>query len=352
MTDAPAAMPAYVPELGYGEQSSPAPGLIEGATTFAFALKVIDPARLQATCDHFLNTPAKGAVRYTPLGDVVFVSFMHADRLTSGAEAVGWQPDHEMSFWVPLIAQGPNGLGDRLLFWMPYIAISVSEGMTTGREVWGFRKQIGETDIAGFTDHPMNFQSRGLVYDPLATNTRGRIEPLVTVSGPGEAGGLKQLWDDMDSAIRGIHDLWSGGENGIPHGDAGLLWNTLKDLIKGEVPMVNLKQFRDAADTRLACYQALVEGPCKITALHGAGLMPQGFTATIADWASHRIAYHLGLPLTGPIPVEFGSWVKMDFTALPGREVWNANGIKEPPAPAGGCLNPLALIRRLFAGNR
>ena len=51
------------------------------------------------------------------------------------------------------------------------------------------------------------------------------------------------------------------------------------------------------------------------------------------------------------IPVVFASWVKMDFEASNGREVWKATGSGEPPAPPG-CLNLPALFRRLFAGSR
>ena len=87
--------PAYVPTLGFAEQCSPAPGIISGAMTNAFALKVANPAQLQATVDHFLNAPTHGAARYTVLGELIFVTFMHADRLTSGGEVNGWQPDDD-----------------------------------------------------------------------------------------------------------------------------------------------------------------------------------------------------------------------------------------------------------------
>lgn len=340
--------PSYVTTLGFGEQCSPAPGEIIGAMTNAFALKVADPARLQATVDHFLNAPANGAVQYLVLGELIFVTFMHAERLTSGAEAVGWQPDDEAAFWVPLIARGPTGQPDRLVFWMPYITISVSEGMTTGREIWGFFKQTGEVDVAAHGSDPLHFQARAMSYDPLATDTEGKVIPLVTIDGPG--GSIAAEWHDLESTMRALHELWRGGETTVPTG-GGFILNTLEHLLLGEVELVNLKQFRDAADSSLACYQALIEGPCTIRKIHGAGLLPAGFTATIANPESNRLASYLGLPLTGPIPVEFATWVKMDFAAMPGREVWKASGSGEPPPPPG-CLNLPSLFRRLFAGSR
>jgi hypothetical protein len=344
--------PRYVSTLGYAEQCSPAPGAVLGATTYAFAYHVEDLGRLQATVDHFLNEPAGGEVTYTVLGPLIFNSFLHAEKLTSTVEQIGWQPDDEMAFWVPLYAQGPGPGRDRLVFWMPYIVISVSEGMTTGREIWGFFKQTGDTDIPAKSDPALNFQSRALVYDPLASTTEGRVEPLVSVSGPGKKGGLVAEFDSIAGMMKGFHELWSGGPEGLPTGNGGFILNTLEHLLRGEVELVNLKQFRDAWDSSKACYQAIIEGPCTITALRGAGLLPEGFSATIPDWASHRIAYHLGLPLSGPIPAVFGTWVEMDFLASPGREVWKNHGGTEPPAPPAGCINLPALLRKLLGGSR
>ncbi len=343
--------PAYVPTLGFAEQCSPVPGIISGAMTNAFALKVANPAQLQATVDHFLNAPTHGAARYTVLGELIFVTFMHADRLTSGGEVNGWQPDDEMAFWVPLLVRGPTGQPDRIRMWMPYITISVSEGMTTGREIWGYFKQTGDVTVANHSADPMVFTAQALIYDPLASTSQGRTEPLVTITGPSEAGGLEALWHDVESFARGMHELWQGAHAQVPSGDGGLILDTLEHLLAGQVEVVNLKQFRDAADSTLACYQALIEGPCTIKALHGGGLLPAGSSATIANWASNPIASYLGLPTSGPIPVVFASWVKMDFEASNGREVWKATGSGEPSAPPG-CLNLPALFRRLFAGNR
>lgn len=347
--------PAYVSTLGFAEQCSPAPGIISGAMTNAFALKVTDLARLQTTVDHFLTTPTGGAASYTVLGELIFVTFMHADRLTSGGEVTGWQPDDEMAFWVPLLVRGPAGQPDRIRMWMPYITISVSEGMTTGREIWGYFKQTGDVTVADHSADPMVFTSQALIYDPLASTSQGRTEPLVTITGPGTGGGPEALWHDVESFARGMHELWQGAHaevsGSILGGDGGLLLDTLEHLLAGQVEVVNLKQFRDAADSSLACYQALIEGPCTIKALHGGGLLPAGFSATIANWASNPLASYLGLPTSGPIPVVFATWMNMDFEASNGREVWKASGSGEPPAPPG-CLNLPALFRKLFAGSR
>ncbi len=326
----------YVEDLGFAQQCTQAPGEIGGALTCAFALKVIDRAALQATVDKFLNAPAGGAVTYSVLGDVIFVSFMHADRLTCGTEQIGWQPDQECAFWVPLVARGPTGALDRLVFWMPYVVISVAQGMVTGREVWGFRKEVGMVTVPDLAAPQLAFQTTAMVFDPLDNAKPGRIEPLITIEGPGHEGGIAKLWDDIESAARGFNEVWT--HNGALSTDGGLILTTLEHLIEGEVPMVNLKQFRDAQDSTRACYQALIEGPCKVRKLYGAGLFPPGYSATIPTWASHNIAQNLGLPTAGAIPVEFGSWVRMDFAALAGREVWKAGPGSEPPMPRG-CLS-------------
>jgi hypothetical protein len=233
-------------------------------------------------------------------------------------------PDYEAAFWVPLVGRGPGETGERLVFWMPFIFISVPEGMVTGREVWGFRKQVASIDVPASDAHPMVFQARANVYDPMARDTEGRIEPVVTIEGPGNPGGLKEVWGDIRSAAHAVADLWTGGAGSFVLQHGGLLKDIVKHLLKAEVEMVNLKQFRDAADSSNACYQAVIEGPCKIQKLYSGGLLPEGFQATIPNWESHQIPHHLGLPVGQPIPVQFGTWVHMDFSANAGREVWKA----------------------------
>jgi len=90
--------------------------------------------------------------------------------------------------------------------------------------------------------------------------------------------------------------------------------------------MVFLKQFRDVADGRMACYQAIVEAPNRMT--HGpidAGLLHGDWELAIEQFATVRLIDRLGLRVRasdGKVRSVFDFWIKFAFTAEPGRVVW------------------------------
>lgn len=320
-----AELPAYVSTYGYGEQVAQVPGLVYDATTYMFALESADPAATQKTVDHFLNAPAGGAVHYEVLGSHVFVSFLAA-RLTSIPQAIGWIPDHEAAFWVPLLGTtGPDRANPRLLWWNPYLVLDNGVGVVTGREVWGFRKETGAVTMPAAAADPMRFAADALVYDPLAAATEGRHETLIAIESDGTLGSLDVAWHDMKAAWREVRDMWEVRQELEEMGVSSLklLCSILDDLRHHQVGIVNLKQFRDAEDSTKACYQAIIEGPCTVKEFRGAGPLAGEFRVTIPEWQSHRIVSALGLP-GSEFTAEFGWWVKMDFTADAGRAVWTA----------------------------
>jgi hypothetical protein len=312
----------YVEDLGHAQVTALQPGVVTGAHTCAFAFDV-DTAAVQRTVDYFLNAPAGGAVRYSMLGPSVFLTFMHADRLSSGGQVTGWIPDAEAAFWVPLLAHGGDGQhGDRLVFWMPYIIIDNSEGMVTGREVWGFRKSLGTVTLPHDAADPAPYTATARLYRTFSSETEGEDALLLRLERQGPMDAAQEVWNGARDAIERFVSLWSGGAGHLPVHGLSLTFHALEQLLRGEVPMVNLKQFRDAADGTRACYQAIIESTCTTRKLYRAGLLPGEYALHITPAASHRIAEDLGLPAAPRS--RFASWVLMDFTADAGREVWRA----------------------------
>src|SRR5215470_14182772 len=95
------ALPVYVSRRGHGEQCVEPPGIVHGAHFYGFALPS-DPVAVQAFVDAQLNAPAGGALTYRVLGHTVFLTFLHADRLTSHVDPNGYLHDCEFAPWVPL----------------------------------------------------------------------------------------------------------------------------------------------------------------------------------------------------------------------------------------------------------
>ncbi|AFE07119.1 hypothetical protein COCOR_06776 [Corallococcus coralloides DSM 2259] len=320
------AYPPYVSDRGHGEVSMALPGVVQDGLMFLFAFPA-DATRLQQLVDRFLNQPAGGAVHYTVVGPSVFLSFLQG-RLTSGGEAVGWVEDRECAFWVLLEARtGANG-PPRYVGWMPYIIIDNFEGMATGREVWGYRKGLGQVVLPSVPQGPYDFAASTCIFPVLSPDTQGRVSTLIRLRGePGAAvteGGPtfqdpEALADALEAA--GLQDK-PGAVGGAP--PLRRLLALLRNLLTRQVPVVNLKQFRDARDSSRACYQALIEGPLTVTRFRGAGLLRSDFTLALTPCQSHPIAADLGLqPQTR---ASFGLWMRLDFNVGPGQEVWKASG--------------------------
>ncbi len=315
-------LPAYVSQLGHGEQSCLPPGVIQGGRCSVFMVD-IDADAAQAFVDAQLNAPAKGRVKYTVLGGTAMLSFLKAQKLFSGAEPIGWLPDGECAFWLPLVAWG-EGLLPRLTFWMPYIVIDSCSGMVTGRDVWGFLKETGTVDGPSIAQPDAPFVATATIFEKLAFDTPGKVAPLVRVERGADA--KSEAWtSNGDAWQRIVHELTRGAGKLVARTLAALRLeiDLAVHLLEPKVPLVNLKQFRDAEDPTRACYQALVEGPCTLKAIHGGGFYWGRSTVQITPCESHQIARDLGLS-GNTIEARFGFYVDMDFDAEAGKIVWQA----------------------------
>jgi hypothetical protein len=324
-------LPDYVSDHGHGEICYQVPLAINGVTTYAFALHA-DHQALQALVDSQLNAAPNGAVRYEVVGHSVLLTFLSAEHCTSVSETVGWLSDREAAFWLLLVEKRASGPA-RLVYWIPYLLIDAMSGMVTGREVWGYRKSLGTIDSPTAPESPAQFTASTIVFNTLSAATRGENAALVTVRRDGAIGPLEPVWRDLGDTFKQIERMIREGFNEFEMSD----WLNAVTVAEGlvrlaatrRVPVINLKQFRDVRDSTKACYQALVECPCELVRLTGAGPLPGNFTAAIRSCASHPIVADLGLGTPVPngvteLPVRFAFWVNMDFQTLDGSVIWEA----------------------------
>jgi uncharacterized protein with NAD-binding domain and iron-sulfur cluster len=317
-------LPRYVSRYGHGEQVVLPPGLVQRARNFVFAVPA-EPAKLSAFVREQLAAPTRGAWDFRVLGSTVLVSFMDAQKLTSTAETVGYLPDRECAFWVPLAAKDNATGHERLVFWMPYIFVDTSIAMATGREVWGFAKEIGALKFPEITDAEARFVTEATIFTRFDQSTKGEFAKLVEVhKGGSTLGPLDEAWHDATEALQGIVAALEAGGAALIGGDWDLIENFFRQVLSREVPMVNLKQFRDAKDPTCACYQALIESACRLERVHAGGLLGGDYVLDITPCDSHPIARDLGLSTGTGLEVKLALWIDMDFSVLPGTEIWKA----------------------------
>jgi hypothetical protein len=303
------------------------PGLIEGARVYCFGLSGARDA-IDATADLYLNAGAADGLVYRAVSPVVLATFMDAQKLTSTTDPYGWLRDREFSLWTLLAATYPDGAGrkiERLVWWMPWVWVDTAAAMMTGRGVWGFPKSMGSFEIPRASRDPATWTASTCVFETIDASTQGLMEPLFSVrrEDAGLLGDLESIWHDSSAAIQAFAGIVHEAGGGVGSPTLGEAIDLARHLLHLEVPVVNLKQFRDAADGSKACFQALVEGPCKIRRLHGGGLLPGRYSASIFPCESEPLVKELGLSSDRPA-VRFAAWVDMDFSAENGRDVWRA----------------------------
>jgi hypothetical protein len=357
----PENLPEYV-DRG-GRQVWRPPYTASGAKLFGFVLRA-DSAAIDSLLHRDLNEPAGGAVDYRCAHPDVIVVFGAIDKLASGDpvdKQRGYLSELEVSVWC--LAADVTA-GSRLVWYLPYVFVDNGQAVASGREVYGYPKQIGFFE----DDYPDRLENGGTTtvsapaIDPYGKDERAIPRAMLSadhkpVGGPPAAAGFPDLRELFAGGLGIRADLpfgpapqlsgaitpvgappprraapsvpaWAGrrvldtllGRGGIESAD-----DMMAEMIESPT-LVFLKQFRDASCPTKACYQAIVEAPLAIhvsTASYKA-LDPQAFTITVQDWASHPIASELGLLPGSPLVPELAFSAQFDFDIQLGLEIWRA----------------------------
>jgi len=318
-------LPKYV-ERG-GEQALRGPFLGRDVRLHGFMFEA-DEAALQAVCDRDLNGPSGGSVRYVPLVPRVLLLFAEFGKLGAADppdSLKGIMTEIDVAFWMPVAAVDPTGAApkpERLSWFLPYIFVDNPLAIASGREVYGYPKEQGTFLIPKTpTDQAVYAVDTHVCahYGPEAPLEHRRLFEVRRTDSVAP-GGLEHVWDDVKDAFRDMMRLIVDNEGQVNLSSVTLLVDVFDYLTHDEVPTVFLKQFRDAADPSLACYQAIIEAPSKVLTFRSAGLVLGDYELTVFPFESHPIVKDLGLG--GPRSRALAAWhADFDFILGKGREV-------------------------------
>jgi hypothetical protein len=306
-------MPEYVERDG--DWVLRPPGRLEHVAMHVFVLPA-GAGELQALCERFIDGPSGGAVTATPLfPKFPFVLLTCADIARGFSQDPddadrGWMPERDVGFFVPvtLRARGRTQVANLL----PYLYVDNFAAVLIGREIFGFPKVLADirfgggpwscsvTSAVSFAANPAQPAGPGSIL------TAARLSPLPGLPLPGA---LDEAILAILAALRKVLGL-------PPDTDAAF----------ATIPMVFLKQFRDAVVRTAACHQSIVLAEAGIDAFRGGEIWlgPQ-FSVTIPPYHSVDIAAHLGLG-AGPtffplLTVRAG----IDFGLPFGTALWTAS---------------------------
>lgn len=304
-----------------GEQVYRPPFNAEGVDFFAFVIKAEKAAMQSSICDLCLNGPSGQPGRYEMAIPYVMVVYNNIKALVSTDAPYNYRghfPEHESAIWTLV-----RDTKEEKLFWFhPYIFVDNSYALSMGREIYGFPKALGDMVIPTVHTSPEKLSTDTIVVPKFGPNAQASKERLIDVTCTGKGNIVKEVVDSLEALAT---SLWSILSEDSLKGDLELLAHELEALIKREVDMIFLKQFRDVGDPALAIGQSIVSLDARLTKLTGAAIYTDKFEVAISEFDSHPVRSDLGLP-DGPITPVANFWVGFDMWIGPGAQVWPETG--------------------------
>ena len=281
--------------------------------------------KLTAVCQRYLNDPTRGELNYVPLmGSLVMT---YAEMLISSQDprdsGVGQLRETELAFWIPTLAMRNVGgvyVPQHLAWFLPTLFVDDGCAIASGREVYGFNKQWGQFQ------RPKSVQDPELItsvmgFDKFSPSGQAEMRTLMQVrrkAGSVGSSSDRPGWTDWQGARAELSgELLSRLK---VDGPATALVEAAARLVTDPMPLVFLKQFRDAVDSRQACYQAVIEAPIRVNQFSAGGFLQSAYQMELTELESHPIANTLGLS-AGPQTARLGVWMQLGFDLDPGVEV-------------------------------
>ncbi|MFN7595277.1 MAG: FAD-dependent oxidoreductase [Cereibacter sp.] len=304
-----------------GVQTYAGPIRFDQARMWAFMVRA-DIDRLTALCDKFFAQPSGGTVSYVPLTDRVMLTLTEFPKgRFLNYPSIGFSSEKELAVWVLAgRRKAPDSpVIERIGAFSPYLFLDNPIARSTGREVYGYLKQLGwmlthgaegalptfQVDVYGTPDH-----------GPEAKWGRQKFISLSPVL-PGQAADgttFSRLEDVL--GIAG-HTLDATGSWLVP--GLKLIGQALESLWRGQITQVFLKQFRDIHRTDLACYQAITEAPAYVSGIRGVH-HPAKYRFKAHPLANIPMCEDLGL--SPDCETDLTLSLTLDMTINPGVVIW------------------------------
>lgn len=361
-------LPLYNTALGASEQTlvvAP-PFTFPGVTARVFPLRA-SLNILTAFCRNYLNV-APEVCEFRPYLPHVLMVVLDYGRMAIEELNMGWVSQHEVFFAVPL-GMWRRDANRRRVFdkWVvntPFIVVDNATSLTTGRETYGWPKVLAKMQDSPerwLTDpqNPVRYLTLD-VLGPDSDRTGSRlieieqstgqnislappdlrlVDPFATLSRLGRhagrfSSGLAQLL--VGAPLSGFDQEQTADRREV-------FFDSLRQLAgfygRPGLDVVTLKQFRDACDPNMICYQSIVESRLSVARFNRGGLLgfynylqadpTGGYHIRLFDNPAFPIVESLGLEVShvrtslgrtySVLEPSFPFWVSVDLNYGKGR---------------------------------
>jgi hypothetical protein len=330
------------------------------AEVFGFMLPA-DRSAIDLLLQRDLVEPSYGAVDYRAAFDFIIVVVADIGQMSCAEPPdshLGFVREREVGVWCLVADMHAAG---RLVWYLPYVFTDSGQTVATGREVYGYPKQIGifEDDFPAVLSQGGTGTVKALAVNPYAPQQQAAILPMIsvqTLTTVATGGPLNDL-DDFTSMFSGAIAVSDGVPSGPAPPPSAVItatgapappmaappppWArraldgfggaaTLAEesiLIASMVAnptLVFLKQIRDVSCPTKACYQAVTEAGFGVEPLGYRELDAHNFRVTVENWASHPIATEIGLEAGTQLEPVRAFKAGLNFRSELGYEVWRA----------------------------
>jgi hypothetical protein len=261
-----------------------------------------------------------------PMAAIVCADITKSFSTTPPDSQKGWMAERDFGVWIPVVAGTTSGgtwKPGRIGWYLPYVFVDNVAAMLTGREVFGFFKQTATLAMPPAPSGSGAFSIDALAIQNFSPSSEAAVVRLLTMTSRESVAAPEGTWTGVRGAADALWDelkrLYFDGARDLAVTAWDVMKNLLEDLVTGDVPMVFLKQFRDATDPTKACYQAVIEAPAHLEKFYkGWFLHPHDIAILPCD--SHPIVSECGLA-GATISSELGFWCQMDFVMQPGKVI-------------------------------
>lgn len=309
-------------------QTLPGPVQFLNVTMTSFILRA-DLSKLQDLCTKLIERPSGGAVRFKPLLPYVIMSFTdlpHGFFVNFANQGIA--SERELALGIPgmyEVVQGSAVVERSLGLVMPFLFLDNPVALMTGRENFGYFKQHGAIRLPsdpgsnGFSAEVYGCQSfhTKAHWGPACLTTLARTGVVPAVADAALEAKLGLSWAETVAAALGARDALLTPDNLA----AGRVTPVIADFLVPKLPQIFLKQFRDIADGRRACYQAVTQSKYTLTSIPII-VVESNHSFHLTPLDSTPIAEALGLaPAT---ETGLGVRISMDMRLENGRVLWQA----------------------------